>query len=83
MSLDERIKSLARQVVAETSTVPAAAVDSGELAVVLSRLDALHEELHAVATRVAALEKQTDGPSAEGALDPVPRARRTRKATDE
>jgi hypothetical protein len=81
MSLDERIKNLARQVVDEARAVPAGADGSG--IAVLARIDALHEELHAVATRVAALEKQADSPSTEGASGPVLRARRTRKTTDE
>lgn len=77
MSLDERIKTLARQVAAETG--PAA-----DLTQVLARLDELHTELHAVATRVTALEKAA-APSAvdtgQPEPDAAPRASRPRKAT--
>lgn len=88
MSLDERIKSLARQVVAEASTTGAAGADSGLRAAVseygfkldaaLARVDDLHRELHAVATRLAALE---NAEPKTGDVVPVDATSRTRRAT--
>jgi hypothetical protein len=76
MSLDERIKQIARQVAAE----------DGELAVAVaalgSKLDDLHKELHQVATRVTALEQQPE-PTAGSTGQASPAARRPRKATGE
>jgi hypothetical protein len=79
MSLDARIESIARQVLAEGGTT---GTDSGlraalseygfKLDAALTRVDDLHRELHAVATRLAALEN-TDQPDPEAA----PRTRRT------
>ena len=90
MSLDARIESIARQVIAEAG---ATVTDSGLAAAVSKltakvtelgfqleatrvRVDDLHRELHAVATRITALEQQ----SMAGA---TPRAGRPRKATGE
>lgn len=81
MSLDARMESIARQVVAEGGT---AGVDSGLRAAVaeygfkldaaLTRVDDLHRELHAVATRLAALE------NTDGVDQPESEAPRTRRA---
>jgi uncharacterized protein YoxC len=82
MSLDERIKQIARQVAAEHTTTPT----DGELAVAVaalgSKLDDLHKELHQVATRVTALEQQPE-PTAGSTGQASPAARRPRKAADE
>lgn len=85
MSLDERIKHIAWQVVQEF-VVPGSSSGAGSAIVGLqsdlrrlaSRLDDLHEELHAVATRVTTLEGQPAEPVSDTA-----RMRRTaRKAPD-
>jgi hypothetical protein len=93
MSLDERIKNLARQVMGEASTTrpPAelAASVGDQLGQALARVDDLHTELHAVATRVRALEKLTEPKTGgtDGSAQPppatVPRASRPRKASSE
>lgn len=82
MSLDERIKHIAQQAIREATTT---APDSGLMAAVrelafkldaaLARVDDVHEELHAVAGRVTALEPQH--------TPEAPRTRQARKATSE
>jgi hypothetical protein len=84
MSLDERIKHIALQAIEENSAIPDSAVHA--VSQVFARLDDLHAELHAIATRVTTLEKQTDpepGNTGQSAPAATPRTGRPRKATAE
>ena len=79
MSLEARMRTVARE---EIAKAPAQApLDVGALQ---QQIVDLHTELHAVATRVAALEKQPE-PAPAGTDQPgaVPRASRARKAAGE
>lgn len=77
MSLDERIRAIAREEIAAAPGQTAPDVSGLE-----KRIAELHEELHAVATKVAALGKQPE-PAAAEQSGAVPRASRARKATGE
>jgi hypothetical protein len=79
MSLDERIKHIALQAIEENSAIPDSAVHA--VSQVFARLDDLHAELHAIATRVTTLEKQTDPePGNAGQSAPAPPPSPARKA---
>ena len=79
MSLDARMRVIARE---EIAAAPGHAVP--DVSGLEQQIADLHEELHAVATKVAALEKQAEpapvNPDQSGA---APRASRPRKATGE
>lgn len=80
MSLEARMRTVARQEIAATpgQTAP----DVGALQ---QQIIDLHTEIHAVATRLAALEKQPEptADSTEPAAGTVPRASRPRKTAGE
>ena len=75
MSLDERIKHIAQQVAATHTSRPADDGLAVAVAALGAKLDDLHKELHAIATRVTALEQQPD--------QTPPASRRPRKVTGE
>lgn len=76
MSLEERMRTVARQEIAKAPGQTASEADE-----LRQQIADLHTELHAVATRVAALEKQ---PEPHPGAEPAPRAAgRARKATGE
>lgn len=81
MSLDARMRAVARQEIAATPRQTAPDVSGLE-----KQIADLHEELHAVATKVAALEQQAEPLAAspdQPAPGAVPRASRPRKAAAE